>query len=338
MTKRSDVARAAGVAESTVSYALSGSRPISEETKKRIHKAMKDLDYKPNAVAAALRSGNSKMIGLVFGVNDHGINQSDISYVLGAADTARELGYHLVLWPIRDREIQSVVTHAQSGLLDGVILMEIKLDDSRVKLFNKLGIPVALIGRTAKPERDIYADRDFEGAIRIAFEELVQLGHKSIDFLSTAPKQVAEGFGAVVRAEEASLALAKEFGVKLNILHADVSLQAGIDLATKYFQKAKRATAIISTNTDAVTGFARGALKAGVRIPEDFSIICIATPAAEAITQEPSLTTVSPPASEIAGAATRALIKSLARLEFPDPEKLWSGTLIRRESTGPAKK
>ena len=53
LTKRSEVARAAGVAESTISYALSGSRPISEATKKRIFKAMKDLDYKPNAVAAA---------------------------------------------------------------------------------------------------------------------------------------------------------------------------------------------------------------------------------------------------------------------------------------------
>jgi DNA-binding LacI/PurR family transcriptional regulator len=93
VTKRADVAKAAGVAESTISYALSGSRPISEATKKRIYKAMKDLDYKPNAVAAALRSGTSKMLALVFGVSDHGISQGDMTYVLGAADAARNLGY-----------------------------------------------------------------------------------------------------------------------------------------------------------------------------------------------------------------------------------------------------
>ena len=95
MVKRADVARAAGVAESTISYALTGSRPISEATKKRIFKAMKELDYKPNAVAAALRSGSSRMVALVFNVGENGISASDISYLIGAADAARELGFHL---------------------------------------------------------------------------------------------------------------------------------------------------------------------------------------------------------------------------------------------------
>lgn len=338
VAKRSDVARAAGVAESTVSYALSGTRPISEDTKKRIHKAMKALDYKPNAMAAALRSGNSKMLALVFGVTERGISQGDMSYVLGAADAARELGYHLILWPAADRDIQDVVAQAQSGLLDGVILMEVRLEDARVKLFRKLGIPVALIGRTGNPEKDIYSDRDFESAIRIAIEELVRLGHKRIDYLSTTTTQVHDGFGAIVRAEKAANEVAKELGVEMSVLHTGYTTQAGLELGREYAQKTMRATAVVSINSEAIAGFSRGSQKAGLRIPKDLSIICIDSTALEAVAQEPTLTTISPPAVDIAAAAVSALIKSLTNAEMPTPQQLWCGTLVSRESTGPAPK
>jgi len=338
MAKRSDVARAAGVAESTVSYALSGSRPISEGTKKRILEAMKSLDYKPNAMAAALRSGNSKMLALVFGVTARGISQGDMSYVLGAADAARELGYHLILWPTPDRDIKDVVAQAQSGLLDGVILMEVRLEDARVKLFRKLGIPVALIGRTAKPEKDIYADRDFESAIRMAVEELIRLGHKRIDYLSATTIQVHDGFGAIVRAEKAAIQVAKELKVDLSVLHTGYTTQAGLDLGHSYAKKTSRATAVISINSEAIAGFSRGAQRAGLKIPKDLSIICIDSTALEAAAQDPALTTISPPAVDIAASAVSALVKSLSNAEIPTPQQLWTGTLVTRESMAPAPK
>ena len=338
MAKRADVARAAGVAESTISYALTGSRPISDETKKRIFKAMKDLDYKPNAVAAALRSGSSKMVALVFNVSENGISTSDIAYLLGAADAARELGFHLILWPTRDRDIEDVITQVESGLLDGVILMEIRLNDARVKLFKKKGIPVALIGRTATPEKDIYADRDFEGAIRIAMEELIRLGHKKIDYLSTTRNQASEGFGAIVRSEEAAAEFAREHNVKLNILHAAITHEAGFELGKSYAKRSSRATAVVSINSEAIEGFSRGVRVGGLEIPTDISLICIDSSDIEAVSQDPSLTTIAPPAAQMGAAAVSALIKSLQNLDIPDPEKLWTGTLVSRESTGPARK
>ena len=299
---------------------------------------MKDLDYKPNALASALRSGNSKMLALVFGVTDHGISEGDISYVLGAADAARELGYHLILWPVRDREIDGVIAQAESGLLDGVILMEIRMDDARVKIFRKLGIPVALIGRTAKPDRDIYADRDFEGAVRLAIEELVRLGHSRIDFLSTAAEQPNDGFAAIIRAEEFAMKVAKEFEVKLSILNAGRSFIAGAEIAETYLAKSQRATGLISINSEAVAGFSQRVQSEGIAIPQDLSIICIDSSEIEALSQQPALTTISPPAAEIGGAAVTALIKKLSQLSIEDPEKLWCGKLVQRESLGLAPK
>lgn len=278
------------------------------------------------------------MLALVFGVTDHGISEGDISYVLGAADAARELGYHLILWPVRDREIDGVIAQAESGLLDGVILMEIRMEDARVKIFRKLGIPVALIGRTAKPDRDIYADRDFEGAVRLAIEELVRLGHSRIDFLSTAAEQPNDGFAAIIRAEEFAMKVAKEFKVKLSILNAGRSFTTGAAIAQTYLAKSQRATGLISINSEAVAGFSQHVQSEGIAIPQELSIICIDSSEIEALSQQPALTTISPPAAEIGGAAVTALIKKLAQLTIEDPEKLWCGELVRRESSGPAPK
>jgi DNA-binding LacI/PurR family transcriptional regulator len=97
MAKRADVAKMAGVSESTVSYALTGARPISEETKARIFKAIEQLDYKPNAMAQALRSGSSKMIAMLFGDQERGISDGDLEYVVAAANETRKLSYHLIL-------------------------------------------------------------------------------------------------------------------------------------------------------------------------------------------------------------------------------------------------
>lgn len=336
MTKRSEVAKLAGVAESTISYALSGSRPISKETKKRIFDAISELDYKPNAMAAALRSGNSKMIALVFEAVNHGISQSDIGYLLGACDAARELGYNLFLWPVHNRRIDEVIKQVESGMLDGVMLMEIRLNDSRVNRLKKLGIPVALIGRTKNPEKEIYADRDFDGAIRIALQALIEMGHKKIAYLSTSQEQFENGFGAIVRAQNYASQFSQENNLTLSILNADVTDEAGVALGQQFVKKRQRPTALVSINSEAVAGFSRTVQRAGVKIPQDLSIICIDSNEVEALAQSPALSTVSPPAAEIGAAAVTSLVKRLAHLDIPEPAKLLTGKLVLRESTGPA--
>ncbi len=334
MVKRSEVARAAGVSESTVSYVITGSKPISEATKRRVHKVMEEMGYKPNAMAKALRSGSSRMIALLFNVSDHhGINDGDISYVLGAANEARKNGYHLILWPAYDREIEDAILQAQTGLLDGIILMEVRLQDDRVDLLHSLNIPVGLIGRTNNYETEIYADRDFEAAEEVAFAELVRLGHRKIIFLSTTAKQYREGYGAIVRGEKAAKFLGNKFDVEVQVIHASNTIESGIKAADQFSEKFDDFTGIISLNSEAVIGFARGIQRLGFKVPKDVSIICIDTIEQGALDAEPSLTTVSPPAAEMGAAAVRGLIKSLRAENDDNSEKLFVGKLVRREST-----
>jgi len=338
MAKRSDVAERAGVSESTVSYVITGTRPIGEETKARVLTAMAELGYKPNAMAQALRSGNSKMLAMLFGDQERGISDGDIEYVIAAADEARKYGYHLILWPVRRRAIEDVIKKAESGLLDGVILMEVSLKDERVALLKKHKVPFGLIGRTQNKADTVFADRDFEAATRLAVEELVGLGHTKLVALSTSNETVAGQVGATIRFEEALEYVAKDLKVQIDIMHAENTIQSGLDSAKDFVKKYKNRTAVVSVNAEALIGFSRGLQRAGLDIPEDVSLICISTTPAGSIAFDPPLTIVAPPASEIGAAAARELIHALQGKPDDEPTKLFVGEVIRRDSTSPRKK
>jgi transcriptional regulator with XRE-family HTH domain len=151
MPTRKDVAERAGVSEATVSYALSGKRTISQATRERVFEAMRELDYRPNLMAQALAGGSSSIIALLFPSQERGISNADLEYVLGAASAARELGYHLLLWPTEDRDVSDVASLYQAGLIGGVLLMEVRMKDERLRTLGKAGVPVGLIGGPRLP-------------------------------------------------------------------------------------------------------------------------------------------------------------------------------------------
>ncbi|HAM25935.1 MAG TPA: LacI family transcriptional regulator, partial [Microbacteriaceae bacterium] len=92
-----DVAREAGVSRSTVSYALSGKRPISKETQDRIEAAIKLLGFTVNAGARALATSQTKVLGLLLQFHEDEFAPAMLQYVLPVSDTARELGYDILM-------------------------------------------------------------------------------------------------------------------------------------------------------------------------------------------------------------------------------------------------
>ena len=126
MATRAEVAKLAGVSASTVSYALSGDRSIKEETRKKVLKAVAQLNYRPNFAAGALAGGKSKTLALLSPSGEFGIALITLEYINGAAEAARHRGYHLVIWPSQKSEMEEIKSFAESGLISGVILMEIK--------------------------------------------------------------------------------------------------------------------------------------------------------------------------------------------------------------------
>jgi DNA-binding LacI/PurR family transcriptional regulator len=329
MATRADVAKLAGVSASTVSYALSGDRSIKAETRKKVLKAVAQLNYRPNFAAGALAGGKSKTLALLSPSGEFGIALISLEYINGAAAAARDRGYHLVIWPSQESEMSEIQSFAESGVISGVILMEIKLKDDRVEYLRKSKIPFTMIGRTEKYEKLPYVDRDFQGVTDLGIEYLASLGHKKIAYLTTE-----RALGVDSRFSSAlihSVNKMKMSAKKLVVVNeASSGRNAFIELNRKY----PDVTAVVSLNDIATLGFISGANEYGVKIPKDLSVIALDTPQNHIEMSWPPLSTVNLPAFELGSAATNILIDQIEGIAKNPKQQLLIGNLSIRGTSG----
>jgi DNA-binding LacI/PurR family transcriptional regulator len=333
---RADVARRAGVAPSTVSYALHGGRSISDETRERIRQAMVDLGYEPNEMAAALARRKSHILALLFPSTTRGFTEADLDYVVAATDAARERGYRVILWTTDAHDLGDVDAMCRGGLVDGVLLMEVLLDDARVRMLQRAGIPYALIGRTADPAPGPHADTDFDATARLAIAHLAGLGHTSLALVTLPDAGLTAGFGATVRTLDAFQTAARDGDLSLTPIPCEPTVEAGRAVLDYLRDQRPAVTGVISFIDEAVFGLYQRARELGVAIPRDLSVLSINTSHQRAPFFDPALTTIHPAAAQIGRTAARALIHTLQGTATDDEPTLWPGQLITRASTGPA--
>ena len=186
-----DVAQLAGVSTATVSYALSGKRTISDETKQRIHDAIAELDYVPDLNARGLSMRDSKLIGVVVPQTEPGdrlmFQNSFYSEVLGSIEFyARQQGYHILISATDTNE--SYLTLAKQRNLDGIIVIGMYPDEFYQEM-KKTQIPIVLI--------DSYCNDHYYHNIRIddaygsylATRYMLENGHDHIAFLTGQMKE-----------------------------------------------------------------------------------------------------------------------------------------------------
>lgn len=331
MATRADVAKMAGVSESTVSYALNGKRSISQETKDRVIAAVEKLNYKPHFAAGLLAGGKSKSIALSFG--DVGISAGALEYVNGAEAAATENGYHLVLWPSGDEAINEISSLVKSGLLAGALLMETKLDDKRVEVLLQKKIPFAMIGRVADNRKLHYSDRDFEAASEVGIAYLNELGHHHIAYINTARGRGVSELSVDVRFHEALVAKANEYGMEAYEILAENNPGSGRQAMTELLEKLPFVTAVVGLSDISTIGLLSAASEFGIKIPEDLSVVSLSTPTTQITLTWPPLTTVSVPADIMGRDAVMGLIDELeGRSERPH-QNLYGGELEVRGTT-----
>src|SRR6185437_13737912 len=141
-----EIARRSGVARSTVSYALSGKRTVSEATRQRIQAVIDELDYRPNASARALKEGRTRTLGLVIPPASQRLTDMQLGFVASVGEAAARHDLDVLLSPSggdHDRSFERIVTGRR---VDGVVLMEIRMEDARVARLQQTGIPFVTIG------------------------------------------------------------------------------------------------------------------------------------------------------------------------------------------------
>lgn len=182
MAKIHEVAEAAGVSISTVSYALSGKRSISPATRDRVERAAALLGYEPNAGARMLAGRRTQIFALTEPFRPDTHAPTHMSFVLATSIAARRYDYDILL--LTDAEASAGMRRVSaSGLVDGIIVLDVAPEDDRVALSRAIDVPTVFIGVPEDVEGLVCVDLDFEAAAALAVDRLADAGHRRIGFV-----------------------------------------------------------------------------------------------------------------------------------------------------------
>ena len=329
-----EVARLAGVSRSTVSYALTGRRAVSDATRKRIERVIAEAGYRPNAAARALKEGRTRTLGLVIPPASQRLTDMQLGFVASVVEAAARADLDVLLSPSggdHDRSFERIVTGRR---VDGVILMEVRLEDARVARLQQVAMPFVTIGRTAQPDPMSWVDIDYAGLIGRCVHHLADLGHHHIALINRSQELVAAGYGPGHRALAGFTEAASRRGLAaVDVCCAD-DTAAGQACMAGLLAEHPEVTAIATINEAALRGVQRALDDAGLVIPRDFSITGVmARHCAEDF--HPPLTAADVPAHDMGSLAVELLVERIAEPTSAPRHLLMAPPITLGSSTGP---
>lgn len=330
-----DVARVAGVSVPTVSRILNDKEYVAEETRQRVQDAIKTLGYTPHSQARRLRSGATMTLALHHPIESpHDLSTSiETFYFTGTAKAASEKEY-FINFLVSQLTPEALLNMYRSNQIDGIILLQVRVDDWRVNLLRENNYPFVMIGRCANLDGLSFIDLDFEGAMLSAFDHLVGLGHRNIGFLTYPLSWRKAGIGPAVHSLEGYKQALHQYGLQSCYREIGLnSVEEGFEGTSDLLQENPTLTAIITTSHLTAAGSIKALALHGRSVPQDCSVMTIGFGGNFASVVTPSLTTLEWSPYEISYQATLLLTEELANRKLPVQQILVPPTLIIREST-----
>lgn len=304
-----DVARLAAVSVATVSNALNSARPVAEETRARVMKAVEALGYTPHAAARSMRGMGSGLLGLI--VADI-TNPFFTSLVQSVERAANAEGFAVLLCNSdedHDREEKSLQL-LRTQRVDGIILAATgHASAGRASALGQLRVPIVLVDR-GLPEFGLDAViLDNRRAALEATRHILAFGHKRVAMIA-GPSSVSTGADRLSGYREALL----EAGIPYQerwVVDAGFREERAYDAACAMLGARERPTAIFAANNLIAIGVMRAIADCRLRCPEDVSVVSI-DDFAWANAFRPRLTTVAQPVAAMGEAAVRMLRQRIA--------------------------
>ena len=322
-----DVASAAGVSIATVSHVLNDTRYVTEETRRKVVKAMKDLEYSPNYLAKSLKENKSNVIGLV--VPD--ISNFFFTEIAGAIETRlRKLGYNLILCNTDENleQEKQQIAHLQSYMVSGMIIAPTTREYNYRKLFHAYDYPVVFIDRRLNtPQGDcVYVDT--KSVSKEATEYLIGKGHKRIAFIGA----LRELSTTVDRFEGYAEAL-DAHGIPLDmdiVGFGGAKDDSGYEICRKLLVHEDITALFVSTSMMSI-GAMRYLVEQDISIPDEIAIIGFDDYMWTGITSPP-LSTIKQPTIELGEKATDILMERIKNRNADIRSEVLKAHLIIRES------
>ena len=273
-----DVAKEAGVHRSTVSRALTGSGPVSEENRQRVIEAAKKLNYHPNTVAGQLKSKRRNTWGfLSFWYSTPNSSDAYYSKALGGLlDAANQVGHRLLLQNVVGRfdQNEDCLRFCHDSQLGGVVILAPRTEEAGLKELKRLSIPAVLLAyRPRDPELN-FVDLDNVKGAAIAVAHLAGRGHQRIGFiggeleLSANARDRYDGYVQAMKAGGLSLDKAL---VRHGTFDPAFAIGAARELLS--YPKEQRPSAIFCATDMMAASVIKTADSLGLKVPRDLAVV-----------------------------------------------------------------
>ncbi|MEW2384011.1 LacI family DNA-binding transcriptional regulator [Micromonospora sp. NPDC047707] len=332
MTTIYDVAQQARVSPATVSRVLNGRTSVDSDMADRVRQAMRELDYRPNAVARSLRRSRTSLWAVI--ISDIG-NPFFTSMVRGVEDVAQGAGFSVVLCNSdEDPEKESrYVAAALAERMAGVIISSSGRPTGITRLV-KAGIPVVAIDRQPRGAAVDTVLVDNTHGAELATAHLLDNGYRRVACI-TGPRRIST---ATQRLRGYQRAL-RSRGVPVKddlIRFADFREEGGYQAMASLLAATEPPDAIFATNNLMTVGAVECLVDRGIAVPAACGVIGFDDiPWAHLV--KPSLSTVSQPTYDLGRTAAMLLTERIANAaKAPSTVTLHTGLQVRESSTGPS--
>jgi LacI family transcriptional regulator len=321
---------------------------VSDDTRRRVDAAAAHLGYRPNTLARSMITGTTQTIGVV-------IADIDLSFfaraVRGIADTAKAAGFEVILAnsdenPAKERAAVGVLLEKR---VDGLIVSPAQSSDAtHLQDLVRRGVPLVLLDRGSGDVASDVVVVDNRRAAQNATAHLLRLGHRRIAIV--IEQESALDAGALGSADPgpagAMTSRLRQLGWAAALRAGGIAVVDGLIWRTSYDREAARdttaaglagpdrPTAILTTDETMSLGALDAIMDAGLRIPEDMSVVAF-DDAEWTTVLRPPLTVVAQPVYELGAAAARRLVARIAGDERPPEIEVLDTTFILRGSTAP---
>jgi len=330
----SDVAAAAGVSRSAVSFAFNNPQRISTATRERILAAAQELGYAPNTLARMLQSGATTSLGVLLPQRLAQIleNPYYARFLMGVGQICDQEGYTLLLTPPLQDSVLKAIPYAA---VDGFIVCGLETDGAEVVELERRQIPFVLID-SDRYENAPSVDVDDRGGAREVTRYLLELGHRRLGVLSIdpGPDVATRGYRGPLGRRMAGIA---EALAGSGLTMADVALAEvpvtrvdGYRATKQLMARDPRPTAILALSDVLAYGAVDALAELGRSVPDQVSVTGF-DDLAESAWFRPRLTTVRQPIVTKGRSAASFLISAI-RGEDQHPHQLLGTSLIVRDS------
>ena len=324
-----DVAAAAGTSAATASRILNGapSFPVSEELRRRVEKAARELGYRPHAAARSLRMAQAGAVGMLVPTFTNPVYAQLID---SAFERASEQGVTVLLAedPDGEKAGEALARLVREGRIDGVIVGSARAGRPLASLLEEYRIPHVFMNR-AVPGSNRNLIMDDASASVLVVDHLVELGHRRIAHVA-GPLDIDPAARRATAFEER----ARELGIEHTVVAEEFLEIGGVRAFERLRDAGDRSTAVYTSTVSQGVGVLSAAARHGVEVPWQLSVIAHADmPLADFLV--PPLTAVRVPLVQLAAVAVDSLLEQIATGATGDVVVDDPPEIVRRASTAP---